>query len=179
MADILKLTSDLEKMGFCLADMQEIDIDDFLRVDELTFQRYIEQYPDYFGDKYNPEIGTDCFRQKIKFTFFKKLLLNNEVAGFMNYDQKDDKIDDISIRIIEKAQNRGIGTLFLSHLIKLSKKFCIPVYIEAIKTNPVQNLYKRLGFEFYIPDEDYKKDIQDYCSFFVYSHYITEHRKRM
>ena len=86
----------------------------------------------------------------------------------MNYDRKNDKIDNISIRIIEKAQNRGIGTLFISHLIKLSKGFCIPIYIEAIKTNPVQNLYKRLGFEFYNPNEEYKKDIQDYCCFFVF-----------
>jgi hypothetical protein len=53
--------------------------------------------------------------------------------------------------------------------IKISEEFCIPVYIEAIKTNPVQNLYKRLGFERYTPDEDYKKDIQDYCFFFVYN----------
>ena len=165
----MNLTSDLEKIGFCLADMNEADIDDFLRVDQLTFQRYIDEYPEYFGDKYNFEIGNDCFHQKIKLTFFKKLLLNDEAVGFMNYDQKDDKIDDISIRIIEKAQNKGIGTLFISHLIKLSKEFCIPIYIEAIKTNPVQNLYKRLGFEFYKPDEDYRKDYQEYCLFFVYN----------
>ncbi|MCL1941632.1 MAG: GNAT family N-acetyltransferase [Synergistaceae bacterium] len=149
--------------------MKEDDIDDFLRVDRLTFQRYIDEYPDYFGGKYKPEIGADWFHKKIKLTFFKKLMLNDEVVGFMNYDQKEYKIYDISVRIIEKAQNRGIGTLFISHLIKLSKKFHIPIYIEAIKTNPVQNLYKRLGFEFYKPDEDYKKDMQDYCFFFAYN----------
>lgn len=165
----MKLTPDIENMGFYLIDVKESDIDDFLRIDKLTYQRYIDEYPDYFGDKYKPEIGTDSFSHKIKLTFFKKLLLNNEVVGFMNYDQKDDKIDDISIRIIEKAQNRGIGTLFISHLIKLSKEFHIPIYIEAMKTNPVQNLYKRLGFEFYKPNEDYRKDMQDYCSFFVYN----------
>ena len=163
------LTPDLENMGFCLKNMNETDIDDFLRVDELTIQRYIDEFPDFFGDKYKPEIGTECFHQKIKLKFFKKLILNNEVVGFMNYDQKDDKIDDISIRIIEKAQNNGIGTLFISHLINLSKEFCIPVYIEGIKTNPVQSLYKRLGFEFYEPDEKYRKDIQDYCFFLVYN----------
>ena len=114
----MNLTSDLEKMGFCLADMRKTDLDDFLGIDKLTYQRYIDEYPDYFGRKYKPEIGTASFHQKMKFIFFKKLLLNNEVVGFMNYDQKDDKIEDISIRIIEKAQNKGIGTLFLSHLIK-------------------------------------------------------------
>ena len=165
----MKLTPDLENMGFCLADMNETDLNDFLRVDRLTFQRYINEFPEYFGDKYKPEIGTDCFYQKREFSFFKKLILNDEIVGFMNYDQKDDKIEDISIRIIEKAQNNGIGTLFILYLIKLSKEFYIPIYIELIKTNPVQNLYKRLGFEFYTPDEEYKKDIQDYCFFLVYN----------
>ena len=163
----MELTPDLESMGFYLANMNDNDLDDFLRVDRFTIQRYIDEYPDFFGDRYKPEIGTDCFYQKRKLAFFKKLLLNDEVVGFMNYDQKDDKIDDISIRIIEKAQNRGIGVLFISHLIKLSKEFSIPIYIEGIKTNPVQNLYKRLGFEFYTPDKKYKKDIQDYCFFLV------------
>jgi len=165
----VELTTDLKSMGFCLSDMNETDLDDFLRVDRLTFQRYITEFPDYFGDRYKPEIGTDCFYEKRKLAFFKKLILNDEIVGFMNYDQKDDKIDDISIRITEKAQNRGIGTLFVLHLMELSKKFCIPVYIEAIKTNPVQNIYKRLGFEFYEPDDKYKKDIQDYCCFIVYN----------
>ena len=86
----------------------------------------------------------------------------------MNYDQKDDKIDDVSIRIIEKAQNKGIGTLFILHLIKLSKEFCIPIYIGVMKTNPAQNLYKRLGFELYNPDDEYRRDIQDYCFFLIY-----------
>jgi ribosomal protein S18 acetylase RimI-like enzyme len=164
----MKLTPDLENAGFGLHDMNETDLNDFLRIDRLTYQRYIDEYPKHFGGGYNPEIGTESFHQKQKLAFFKKLLLKDEAVGFMNYDQKNDKIDDISIRIIEKAQNNGIGTLFLSHLMKLSEEFRIPVYIEAVKTNPVQNLYKRLGFELYKPDGHYKKDLQDYCSFFLY-----------
>ena len=136
----MELTPDLENMGFCLADMNDTDLNDFLRVDKLTFQRYINEFPEFFGDKYNPEIGTDCFHQKRKLKYFKKLLLNDEVVGFMNYDKKDDKIDDISIRIIKKVQNMGIGTLFLSHLIKLSKEFCVPIYIGM--RNSLDNFIK-------------------------------------
>jgi len=80
---VMKLTPYMENMGFCLADMEKDDIDDFLRVDRLTFQRYIDEYPEYFGGKYKPEIGTDWFYKKIKLTFFKKLLLNDEVVGFI------------------------------------------------------------------------------------------------
>lgn len=65
------------------------------------------------------------------------------------------------IRIIEKAQRKGIGTWFLLNLIKLSKEFCIPIFVVAIKTNPAQNLYKRLGFEFYKEE--------DVFYFFIYN----------
>jgi len=156
----LELTPDIEKLGFCLADMKDTDIDDFIRVDKMTLQKYIDEYTDFFGGGYKREIGAASFRQKRKLTFFKKLLLKDEIVGFLNYDQRDDKIDNISIRLIEKAQRKGIGTLFISHLIKISKEFCIPVYIEAIKTNPVQKLYKRSGFEFYKEE--------DIIYFFVY-----------
>jgi len=155
----MKLTPELENMGFCLADMNESDADDFICVDKASYIKYINQY---YGE-YKEEIALDNFCDKRKLTFFKKILLNDETVGFLNYDQKEDKIDSVSIRIIEKAQNNGLGTLFVSHLISLSKKFRIPVYIEAIKTNPVQNLYKRLGFRIC------KKT--DIIYFFIYESY--------
>ena len=82
-------------------------------------------------------------------TFFKKLIWNNETVGFLCYDQKDDKIDNVFIRISEKAQNKGVGTLFLSYLKELSLEYSIPVYLVVIKTNPAQYLYEKLGFECY------------------------------
>ena len=153
----MKLTPDLENMGFSLADMTETDLDDFLRVDKIAYEKYIVKY---YGE-YKNEFALENFNNKLKFTFFKKILLNEETVGFLNYDQKDDKIENISLRIVEKAQNNGIGTLFLSNLIKLSEKFKIPAYIESFISNPVQNLYKRLGFEIY--------DETDKLYFFVYN----------
>lgn len=51
--------------------------------------------------------------------------------------------------MINKAQNKGIGTLFLEDLKELSREFGIPIFLVAIKTNPAQNLYNRLGFKCY------------------------------
>ena len=67
----MELTSDLKNIGFCLADMNETDLNNFLRVDEFTIQRYINEFPDFFGDKYKPEIGTDCFHKKRNLHFSK------------------------------------------------------------------------------------------------------------
>ena len=144
----MDLTPDLKNMGFSLADVSETDIDDFIYIDKTSYVKYFEDYREFFGE-YNNEIAIDNFNKKIKSTFFKKLLLNDEIVGYMNYDRKENQIDDISVRIVAKAQNKGIGTLFVSHIIKLSKEFGVPAFIESMKSNPVQNLYKRLGFELY------------------------------
>ena len=148
----MKLTSDIENMGFSLADTNETDVDDYIRVKKVTYKKYIDEYTDFFGE-WSDEIEFNAFHSKCKLTFFKKLILNNEIAGFLNYNQKEDKFDDISIHIIEKAQNKGIGTLFITNLIKLSKDFGKPLFIEVVKSNPAQNLYKRLGFEIYKEDD--------------------------
>ena len=145
----MKLTADIENMGFRLADTNELDVDDYIRVKKIVYKKYIEEY---FGE-WNDEIEFNAFYGKRKLTFFKKLLLNNETVGFLNYDQKEDRFDNISVHIIEKAQNKGIGTLFLLNLIELAKEFGKPLFIEVVKSNPAQNLYRRLGFEIYKEDD--------------------------
>ena len=144
----MNLTPEIEKMGFYLADTNEFDVDEYIHVKKITYKKYIDKYNNFFGE-WNDEIEFNAFYSKRKLTFFKKLLLNNEIVGFLNYDHKKDKFDDISIHIIEKAQNKGIGTLFLLNLTELSKEFDKPLFIEVVKSNPAQNLYKRLGFEIY------------------------------
>lgn len=144
----MKLTSNLENMGLSLVNVNETDINDYIHLKRTVYKKYIDEHSDFFGE-WNDKFEFEAFYYKMKSTFFKKLLLNDEIVGFMNYDHKEDKIDDISIHLVEKIQNKGIGTLFISHLIKLSKEYCIPAFIESIKTNPAQNLYKRLGFAFY------------------------------
>ena len=144
----MKLTPDLENMGFCLINVNETDVDNYIYLKRTVYKKYIDEHSDFFGE-WNDKFSFDEFYHKIKLTFFKKLLLNDAIVGFMNYDQKKDKIDDTSIFLAEKVQNKGIGTLFISNLIKLSKEYSIPTFIEVITTNPAQNLYKRLGFEIY------------------------------
>lgn len=144
----MELTPNLENMGFCLINVNETDIDNYIHLKRTVHKKYIDEHSDFFGG-WNDKFVFDEFYQKIKLTFFRKLLLNDEIVGFMNYDHKKDKIDDVSIFLSEKIQNKGIGTLFVSNLIKLSKEYSIPAFIEVIKTNPAQNLYKRLGFEIY------------------------------
>lgn len=144
----MELTLELKNGGFVLEDVNENDVEDFVYVEKNSHSKYVIEHREFFGE-YNEEIIFNAFADRRKMTFFKKILWQNETVGFLSYDQKKDKIDNVLIKIIEKAQNRGIGTLFLEYLKGISKELGIPVLVVAIQTNPAQNLYKRLGFEFY------------------------------
>lgn len=144
----MELTLELKNGGFVLEDVNENDVEDFVYVEKISHSKYVIEHREFFGE-YNEEIIFNAFADRRKMTFFKKILWKNETVGFLSYDQKKDKIDNVLIKIIEKAQNRGIGTLFLEYLKGISKELGIPVLVVAIQTNPAQNLYKRLGFEFY------------------------------
>jgi len=138
----------MKNMGFRLVDTTEADVDDYIRVKRITYKKYIDEHREFFGE-WSDEMEFHAFFIRRKQTFFKKLLLHNEIVGFMGYDLKEGKIADVSIHIVEKAQNKGIGTCFILNLIELSKGFRKPILIEVAKSNPAQNLYRRLGFEVY------------------------------
>ncbi|MDR2570268.1 MAG: hypothetical protein LBD23_08225 [Oscillospiraceae bacterium] len=44
---------------------------------------------------------------------FKKIMLNDEIVGFFTFNELNDKIDGISIQMIKKVQNLGIGFFYL------------------------------------------------------------------
>ena len=144
----MELPQHIKNLGFVLADTNPDDVNDYARVNKLCYKRYVDEYIDFFGS-WNDEVVVDIFNNKMKLTCFAKLIQNAEIVGFLNYDIKEDRIDNISIIITENAQNNGIGSSFLSFLIDKSTDLGKQVYLEVVKSNPAQNLYKRFGFEVY------------------------------
>lgn len=139
---------ELSTKGFALMDISNTDIDDFISLEKQTHYKYVAEHTDFFGE-WNENILRSAFNTKREMTFFKKLICNDETVGFLSYSMKEDKIDNVFIRIAEKMQKKGLGTLFLTHLQELALTYGIPVYLVVIKTNPAQSLYKKLGFECY------------------------------
>lgn len=131
-------------MGLSLKNVHQDDLNDYLFVEKISHSKYVLENSDFLGE-YDEQILMDTFYDRIKMTFFKKILLNNEVVGFLSYDKKVDKIDNVLLKIMPVVQNMGIGTWFLEEL----KKYSLPIFLVVIKTNPAQKLYRRLGFEVY------------------------------
>lgn len=144
----MELTDVLIKKGFVLENAAENDLGDFIYVERMSHNQYVTEHIDFFGE-WNENILINAFNKKLRLSYFQKIVLDGEIVGFLGYDKKNHIIDDVFIRLLDKVQNNGIGTLFLSNMIVLSEKFSMPIIIVVIKTNPAQNLYKKMGFEFY------------------------------
>ena len=78
---------------------------------------------------------------------------HNVTVGFFSYNELEDKIEGISIQMIELAQNKGMGSFYLQFIISLSQKTNKPIFLKVFKSNPAQNLYKGFGFEIYCETE--------------------------
>jgi len=51
--------------------------------------------------------------------------------------------------MLEYAQNKGIGSFYLSHIVLLSNQQNKPIFLRVFMSNPAQDLYKRFGFIVY------------------------------
>jgi len=140
------LSQEIIEKGFCLVDVDMFDLNDYIHIKRLCLKKYIDENPKFFGE-WNDKNVTIDFNEKINQTLFQKLLLHNEAVGFLSYDITMDKISGISINLIEKVQNNGIGSLYLTHIIHLSQTYAIPIFLYVMKTNPAQYLYERFGFK--------------------------------
>lgn len=142
----------LQNGVFSLSDVTKSDLTDFIYAEKVSHHKYVAKHRDFFGD-WNEQILIDSFNDKLKMTYFQKILKGGKTVGFLSYNRHDDKIDSVFIRLMPEIQNNGIGTMFLSRLKELSKQLNLTLFLVAIKTNPAHKLYRKLGFECYSEDD--------------------------
>ena len=142
----MNLPSTAANKGFTLCDVSADDVHDYVRIMRLCLKPYIDEYPGIFG-KWDEETVAKDFTDKMGRTFFQKLLLHDETVGFLVYNVQKDVIDGISINLVEKTQNKGIGSAYLKHIIGLSEALGVPIHLYVMRANPAQHLYARFGFE--------------------------------
>ncbi len=91
--------------------------------------------------------------------------VNGEPAGSLEYYYDDHSMIISGIYIIDKFQNRGIGTNILINLHKEAESKGKQVRLQVLKVNTkAKKLYEKLGYEVYNTTEThyqlvYKKDI--------------------
>jgi ribosomal protein S18 acetylase RimI-like enzyme len=71
-------------------------------------------------------------------------------AGFLWVNEHEAETVLVSIRLLPRFQNKGIGTKIIREILDSSKN---PVRLQVLKVNPALNLYKRLGFKVFAENE--------------------------
>jgi ribosomal protein S18 acetylase RimI-like enzyme len=143
------LQQDLINKGFSISDVDKSDFDVYFVIGRMCYEKYVDEYSGGWDEDFQIKMNTDAFNSALKQSTFKKLLLHREIVGFFAFDELSNKIDGISIQMIEKAQNMGIGSLYLGNIKALADKDRKSIFLKVFKTNPAQNLYRRFGFEIY------------------------------
>lgn len=151
----MHLTAELIKQGFSLQDVSIDDLGNYIGIKKVCFKKYVDEYYGGWIEDIQIKMNTDAFNDMMKETSFQKLLLNHITVGFFAYDELDDKIEGISIQMLEVAQRRGVGSFYLEYITSLSKKVSKPIFLKVFKSNPAQNLYKRFGFDKYSETESH------------------------
>lgn len=145
----MQLAAELIDQGFSLRDVNTEDLENYIDVKRACYKKYVDEYFGGWIDDIQIKINTEVFKNMMNETCFKKVLLSNLPVGFFAYHEHDNRIDGISIQLIQTAQNKGVGSFYLKHITSLSKQKNKPIFLKVFQSNPAQNLYSRFGFEIY------------------------------
>ena len=156
----MTLPKRLTDMGFSMAEVDECDLDIYYAVSRTCYEKYVDEYFGGWVDDIQRKMNRDAFDKERSQSFFRKLLIHGEVVGFFAFDELHDKIEGVTIQMIEKAQNKGVGSFCLQHIVSLSEENHKPIFLRVFMTNPAQNLYKTFGFEVY--DQTYSHYLMRY-----------------
>jgi len=154
------LPQNLIDKGIVLSEVDEHDFSDYLVVKKACYEKYVDEYFGGWVDNVQLKMQMNEFNEARNQSCFKKISLNGETVGFFAFNELDEKIDYISIQMIEKTQNMGVGSFYLNEVTSLSEKTKKPIFLKVFKSNPAQNLYKRFGFTIY--DETYSHYLMKY-----------------
>ena len=151
---------ELANKGLSLSNVDEQDFIDYLVIKKACYEKYVDEYFGSWVDEVQLMMQTKEFNESRKRSCFKKILMNGETVGFFTFEELDETVDGVSVQIIEKAQNMGVGSFYLNQIISLSVRTRKPIVLRVFKSNPAQNLYKRFGF--YTFDETFSHYMMRY-----------------
>lgn len=145
----MELSSELINGGFSLCKAEPKDFEAYYHIARRCYEQYVNEYFGGWKEEEQRKRNRASFDQAMQQTFFQKILLNGSAAGFLAYNERADRIDGVSLQMLEFARNRGMGSFFLNRIVSLSDQQGKPVFLQVFRTNPAQNLYRRFGFAVY------------------------------
>ena len=145
----MEFTEKLKRQGFALANVENTDFESYFTVKKVCYEKYVAQYYGGWDDDFQQNMNKTAFEKTKEHTAFYKILMQDEVVGFFSFNVEADVIEDLTIQMLPKAQNKGVGTFYLHYLTTLADKVHKPVVLKVFQSNPAKALYERHGFRVY------------------------------
>ncbi len=115
------------------------------REEELKFTNWPEQQKQAFI-KMQSTAQLAEYKTKFPGAAFQVIIFNKQDAGRFYTWENDQEIRLIDITLLPPFRGKGIGAFLLQELIKKSDKLQKKISLHVEPSNPVLQLYLRLGF---------------------------------
>ena len=133
-------------MEYTLRKYKASDYDFVYDVKKLCYQKYVEEYFGGWDDNVQRKMFADLMKQDAKRTYI--IYVDNKPVGF--FSDGEDNAEGYhpnNLCLLPECRGKGIGSDILNKVLEKHKNQ--DIYLKVFKSNPAQNLYKRLGFETY------------------------------
>lgn len=105
-------------------------------------QYYIETYGEW-----DDKVECNYFEDSFKDNEYQIISYEGHDIGCLAIKSNPSEIFINEIQILPKYQNKGIGSMVLTSIIKESEKLKLPIILEVLKSNiKAQKLYHRMNF---------------------------------
>jgi len=139
------LPAALQNRGFALAAVEEADFEAYYAVKKACYERYVDECFGGWDEAVQLEMNARAFCEAQKNSCAQKILLHGETVGFFSYDESCGQINGVSIQMLERARNQGVGSFYLEHITAKGK----PISLKVFQSNPARELYEKFGFAIY------------------------------
>ncbi|MBE5746494.1 MAG: hypothetical protein E7359_04355 [Clostridiales bacterium] len=142
-----ELNKKLIDLGYRVLKPKEKDFEKFYEIKKINCEKYVKQFFSIWDEAEQREYNYKVFQESLKQDYFKKVILNNNLVGFLSFSIFEKEIGCVTIQILNHKTREIIIDWFLNALIDLSGKTNKPIYLKTFIGNKDLVLFEKYGFK--------------------------------
>lgn len=107
----------------------------------------VEKYFGGWDNEKQLEYNNRVFEESLEQNYFRKIILNKEIIGFLGFSIFEKEIGCVTVQIKNVDHRKQIFSHFLSYLIELSNELMLPIYAKTFLDSDDIEIYKQAGFD--------------------------------
>ena len=111
-----------------------------------NYKNYVEEYFGEWDDNVQIKMFADIMEKDAKRTYI--ITIDGKMVGFFSDGEDNEEgYHPNNLCLLPECRGKGIGSDILNKVLNKHKHK--DILLRVFKSNPAQNLYKRMGFEIY------------------------------